>query len=79
MRFPQKLITIGLTKPQDFCKINTMQTKPYTIEELIHEMWESNYSHFEFMDNMNGGDCDCNLHVTINTIADYMGWNKDEQ
>jgi aminoglycoside/choline kinase family phosphotransferase len=30
-------------------------------------------SHFDFMENMNGGDCDCNLHMTMNTIIKYWG------
>jgi hypothetical protein len=25
------------------------------------------------MENMNGGDCDCNLHMTMNTILKYWG------
>jgi hypothetical protein len=47
--------------------------KPYTIDELVTEIYEDNLSHFEFMENMNGGDCDCNLHMTMNTIIKYWG------
>jgi hypothetical protein len=47
--------------------------KPYTIEELVMEIWESNLSHFEFMENMNGGDCDCDLHTAMNVIIKYWG------
>ena len=47
--------------------------KPYTIHELVQEIWEDNFSHFEFMDNMNGGDCDCNLHMTMDIIMKYWG------
>lgn len=47
--------------------------KPYTISELVDEIYEDNYSHLEFMENMNGGDCDCNLHITMNTIIKYWG------
>jgi hypothetical protein len=47
--------------------------KPYTISELVDEIYEDNFSHFEFMENMNGGDCDCNLHMTMNTIVKYWG------
>ncbi len=36
------------------------------------EIYEQNYSHFDFMDNM-GGDCDCNLHTTMKTILTYWG------
>jgi hypothetical protein len=47
--------------------------KPYTIDELVTEIYEDNLSHFEFMENMNGGDCDCNLHMTMDTIVKYWG------
>jgi hypothetical protein len=47
--------------------------KLYTIEELCQEIYEANLSHLEFMENMNGGDCDCNIHVTMNTIMEYWG------
>jgi hypothetical protein len=46
------------------------QTKPYTIGELVDEIYNDNYSHLEFMDNM-GGDCDCLIHNTLNTILEY--------
>lgn len=44
-----------------------------TINELINEIYEDNYSHVDFMENMNGGDCDCNVHLVLNTIAKYAG------
>lgn len=47
------------------------KTKAYTVDELINYIYEENYSHFDFMENMNGGDCDCNLHTLITTIAIY--------
>jgi hypothetical protein len=46
--------------------------KPYTIDELITNIYEDNYSHIEFMENMNGGDCDCNIHNAMNLIEEYM-------
>ncbi len=49
----------------------TTTYKPYTIDELLTAIYEDNYSHFEFMENMNGGDCDCNLHTTMRTIIIY--------
>jgi hypothetical protein len=52
--------------------------KPYTIDELVTSIYEDNYSHFEFMENMNGGDCDCNLHQTMNLIAMYQEGLVDE-
>jgi hypothetical protein len=47
--------------------------KPYTISELVDEIYEDNFSHFEFIENMNGGDCDCALHNTMHIILKYWG------
>jgi hypothetical protein len=47
--------------------------KPYTIDELVTTIYEDNYSHIEFMENMNGGDCDCNIHTAMNLIIKYWG------
>ncbi len=47
--------------------------KPYTIDELVTEIYEDNFSHFDFIENMNGGDCDCSLHNTMTTILKYWG------
>jgi hypothetical protein len=41
-----------------------------TLELLINEIYEDNYSHLEFNDNM-GGECDCPIHITLNTIVKY--------
>jgi hypothetical protein len=51
----------------------TTTYKPYTIHELVEEIYEDNFSHFDFMENMNGGDCDCHLHQTMQTILKYWG------
>lgn len=51
--------------------------KPYTVDELVTAIYEENYSHFEFMSNM-GGDCDCALCTTMQTIATTMGWEKED-
>ena len=40
-----------------------------TIDELITNLYEENFGHFDFIDSMNGGDCDCNLHQTMNTLT----------
>jgi hypothetical protein len=53
----------------------TQTTKPYTIDELVTMIYEDNLNHFEFLENMNGGDCDCHLHITLNTIVKY--WEQD--
>jgi hypothetical protein len=51
----------------------TTTYKPYTISELVEAIYEENYSHFDFIDEMNSGECDCNLHMTMNTILKYWG------
>ena len=51
----------------------TQTYKPHTISELVNEIYEDNYSHFEFDENMGGDPCDCHLHTTLNTIAFYAG------
>lgn len=40
-----------------------------TIAELIEKIYNENYSHFDFIFNMNGGECDCNLHQIIADLA----------
>jgi hypothetical protein len=47
--------------------------KPYTIDELVTLIYEDNYSHIDFMENMNGGDCDCNIHQAMELIIKYWG------
>lgn len=47
--------------------------KPYTIDELLTTIYEDNFSHFDFIENMNGGDCDCNLHTAMELIVKYWG------
>ena len=42
-----------------------------TVGQLVDEIYNDNYSHLEFMDNMNGGDCDCNVCNSINLILEY--------
>ena len=43
----------------------------HTIDELINEIYEDNYSHLEFEENMGGEECDCHIHIALNTIAKY--------
>jgi hypothetical protein len=45
---------------------------PYTVSELIDAIYEDNISHFEFISNMGGDSCDCNIHATINLIVSYQ-------
>jgi hypothetical protein len=46
-----------------------------TIDELVNEIYEDNFSHFDFIESMNSGDCDCHLHTTMETIVKYW-WDK---
>ena len=48
-----------------------------TIDELVNEMYMDNEPHLEYMENMNGGDCDCNIHTTLNTIVKYW-WDEEK-
>jgi hypothetical protein len=48
----------------------TTKTNEKTIAQLVEAIYEDHYSHIEFMDNM-GGDCDCQIHSTLNTILRY--------
>ena len=41
-----------------------------TVGTLVDEIYNDNYSHLEFMDNM-GGDCDCNVCGALNLILEY--------
>ena len=42
-----------------------------TIEQLVNEIYEDNYYHLEFNENMGGEDCKCAIHTTLNTIVKY--------
>jgi hypothetical protein len=44
-----------------------------TVKELVQRIYEDNYSHWDFMENMNGGDCDCNIHQAMNLVSSYWG------
>lgn len=46
--------------------------KAGSVDELITFIYEDNYSHIEFIENMNGGDCDCHIHSAMNLIQEYM-------
>lgn len=52
--------------------LNT-KTNEKTIAQLVEDIYEDNFSHLDFMDNMASGDCDCCIHMTLNTILEYWG------
>jgi hypothetical protein len=47
-----------------------------TINQLVNEIYEDNYSHLE-LDEAMGGDCKCAIHNTLNTIVKY--WHEKER
>ena len=49
-----------------------------TLEQLINEIYEDNYSHLDFIDNMGGESCSCPIHTTLNTIVKYRDGNEGE-
>jgi hypothetical protein len=51
----------------------TTTHKSYTVDELMQKIYDENFSHFDFMDNMNGGECDCNLHNAMDLMYEYGG------
>lgn len=56
----------------------TQTTYPNTVNDLINEIYEDNYSHLEFDANMGGEECNCHIHITLNTIAKYAGIEVEE-
>jgi len=48
------------------------------VNNLIKAIYEDNYSHIEFIFNMNGGDCDCNIHQAMDLINQYMKEGESE-
>lgn len=45
-------------------------TETELFNKVINVIYEDNYSHLDFMDNM-GGDCDCQIHNVLNFLLDY--------
>ena len=45
-------------------------TKIEVFNEVINTIYEDNFGHVDFMDNM-GGDCDCIIHNVLNYLHDY--------
>jgi hypothetical protein len=44
-----------------------------TVQELVTNIYLDNDIHFDFVEDISGGDCDCNLHNVMNTIMNYWG------
>ena len=48
------------------------------IQEKIQELYEANYSHIDFMDNM-GGKCECAIHKEIIDLCLSIGFDPREE
>ena len=48
-----------------------------TVNQLLSDIYEANWEHIDFMEDMNGGDCDCYLHQGLNFIAAYAGLTRE--
>lgn len=51
-----------------------MITNPYTVDDLIRHLYEQDTAHFDFIEDMSGGDCDCVLHKSMDFLLDAMSW-----
>jgi hypothetical protein len=49
-----------------------------TLEQIINEIYEDNYSHLEFDEAMGGESCSCPIHTTLNTIVKYRDGKEGE-
>ena len=47
-------------------------------QELIQEIYEANYSHIDFMDNM-GGECECAIHMQLINLCLSIGFDPREE
>jgi len=46
------------------------------INQAIQDIYEDNFAHVDFMDNM-GGECDCNIHQLLRGLASYIGVDEE--
>ena len=46
-------------------------------QDLIEKIYQDNYSHIDFMDNM-GGDCKCDIHLELIKLAKSIGITNEE-
>jgi hypothetical protein len=50
-------------------------TETELFNNVINIIYEDNFSHVDFMDNM-GGDCDCQIHNVLNFLHDYKVYSE---
>lgn len=48
-----------------------------TIQQEINRIYEANFSHIDFMDNM-GGECECAIHKTLIDLCLSIGFDPRE-
>lgn len=48
------------------------------IQAQINKLYEANYFHIDFMDNM-GGECECAIHKEIIDLCLSIGFDPREQ
>jgi hypothetical protein len=41
------------------------------VDQLMQAIYEDHFSHIDLIENMNSGDCDCNIHQVLTTIDAY--------
>jgi hypothetical protein len=49
---------------------NNHMTTIEVFDKVINTIYQDNFSHLDFMDNM-GGDCDCIIHNVLNYLHEY--------
>jgi hypothetical protein len=50
---------------------NRGMTKTEIFDEVINTIYQDNFGHVDFMDNMGGEDCDCIIHNVLNYLHEY--------
>ena len=46
-------------------------TQTELFNKVIQTIYDDNFSHVDFMDNMGGEDCDCVIHTVLNFLHEY--------
>ena len=48
------------------------------INEAIQAIYGENWEHLDFMENMAGGECECEIHTLLNALAKYIGLDTEK-
>ena len=49
-----------------------------SVQELVNAIYEENANHLDFIEDIAGGECSCDIHTTLNTIFKFMNWEVGE-